>query len=111
MSKICNNHLVNIRKAVDAKGMGHLVAKTEETAKMRAGMWLAGNCPAEQFDPFVVSILEIHQKGREVFGPLPHEGCPLCAAEQIIQRKADNEWIDNCTDAMVVVAKVNGLIA
>lgn len=106
--KFCNTHSHDLLAAIKRKGMGSHVSMTPGEAATKARMWLAGslNSPRD-FDPYVVSTLEVFQKAKDNFGSLPEHICPFCVADTTLKCAAT--WIDNVTDAMVMVCEANGI--
>lgn len=106
--KLCSTHQHDLVRAVERKGMGHYVSKSAGEATLKARRWLQGTACAQEFDPFVVSVLEINKKVSEQLGDV-RGACPLCAVQHYMGSAADAEWIDNVTDLMVVTCQTNGL--
>jgi hypothetical protein len=106
---ICHKHLTELAKMLQRKGLGHLITEDPQKAAYKGRRWLRGNARPQDFDPQVVATLEIYQKVTSM-GYAP-TGCALCAVPALLRvASADAHWIDNVTDAMVVVAQVNGLM-
>lgn len=106
--KFCNTHGHDLLATIKRKGMGSHVSLSGEEASMKARKWLAGRLESPRdFDPYAVSTLEIFQKAKDNFGSVPEHICPLCVAETTLHCAAT--WIDNVTDAMVLVFEANGI--
>lgn len=109
--KLCSGHYIDLRRALQHKGIWHLCTVDAHLRGERAKMWLAGQCPAHQFDPFAVSLLEMRNKLSDLTGGHP-VGCLLCNAMKLLDNeKVPAAWLDNITDLMVVTARVNGLVS
>lgn len=109
--KHCSRHLHELSDALRKKNLWRLVQP--ERATELAGKWLAGHSRPDEFDPMVVSVLEINAKASQLCYGLSWAGseCPLCKVESVLQNSNAGEmWIDNVTDLMVVTAQVNGLM-
>jgi hypothetical protein len=96
--------------AIRKKGMGNLISLQDWEAKAKAKRWLEGTAPVGEFDPLVVAYLEINKKAFEMFNTHLRDECPLCAANRILKRNADKQWIDNISDLMYATCLANGLI-
>ena len=113
--KICSRHLHDLMQSIRYKGMGYLVTNDPQEARQRAEMWLAGNLPIEKFDPMVGATFEIYGKASELCGEFIErhryngsEPCPLCLVPKYLHDAgADTSWIENVTDALLVMAQVN----
>lgn len=113
--KLCTSHLYDLVKALNQKGLGHLITQDAVPAKIKAERWLAGIAKADEFDPLIVSIFEISKKAMEAMldrsMPRPQDRvCPLCVMNHVIGPACDREWTDNITDLMVVTARTNNLM-
>jgi len=108
--KHCARHFEDLYHMVKHKGMGSMVRP--EQAEQFAHYWLNGSAKVHEFDPLVVSVLEINKKAMELCGPAIKQGeCPLCTIAKVLQRKdAAETWIDNVTDAMLIFCKMNRLV-
>ncbi len=114
--KLCSSHYDDLRSALHHKGMAPLIGDIA-TLRERAERWLHGSVlPADGFDPLLVCTLEIYKKATEMIGThlnLPRPGgehyCPLCEADRRFGSTAASSWVDNCTDAVLVVCTANGL--
>lgn len=114
--KLCSSHYVDLRRAIQHKGMANLIGDTTTLAE-RAQRWLHGAAlPSDGFDPLMVSTLEMYKKAGELIGthlnlPRPdgQHYCPLCEAGRAFGGKAADSWVDNCTDMVLIVCQTNGL--
>lgn len=105
----CTRHSFELEAALKRKGLGKLIKwKSAEDVTRFTVRWLAGVATREEFDSYIVSSLEIMGKAHQ-FGFNPHI-CSLCeVCARLLKIDADDEWIDNVTDLMVLVAHVNHL--
>ena len=110
-TKMCAGHYHDLAAALRKKNLWFLVAQESSERERRAQEWLKGTAKFHEFDPLVVSMLEITQKCRMlVSGGLPM-GCSLCNAMKLLNdERVPEAWIDNITDLMVVTARINGLM-
>ena len=109
--KICGTHFDEVKKALIRKGLGHLIKdRNGEQLSDFAVRWLLGTATMEEFDPLVVAILEITNHAKIFIGMQPQDHrCPLCGVTYALGVGADDKWVDNVTDLMLLTSKVNGL--
>ena len=112
--KLCNSHWSDLVKAIKHKGLGRLISTHPEQAETRTRKWLAGTARPDDFDPLVVSTLEIYHKAAEMLGHAVTDRthghrCPLCEINRALQKQADAEWVDNVTDLMIVDCQTNNI--
>ena len=115
--KICGRHSHDLLDMIKRKGLMHLVNNDPKEVERRTKAWLLGIASRQEFDPYIIAVLEIYNKASEIIGHelerVSAEGrvpCPLCAVTRALQDAgADVKWIDNCTDAVLVAAEVNEL--
>lgn len=110
--KVCSRHISDLNAAIRRKGMGRLISPTEAESKRRAELWLAGRSTPRDIDPLAIAVLEIASKAQQIL-PIALNGsawCPLCEVVRILRKQdADEIWIDNCSDMMVVLCRVNNI--
>lgn len=103
--KICPGHWGKLRAALDARGIGHLGAKSGEEAVSNITEQLEGGSPA--YDPLMDCNNMIWSRGLEAGGLYlmgqKEDGshyCPICEA---ISHGAGDEkfWIDGPADAVL----------
>lgn len=94
--KFCQPHWAALRKAIDDRGLGHLVAKGGDVAAQRMveqndGLTLAN------FEPLMGAHNRILQKALEIggLGVLADDGCPL---ETLERMHAEGCRDPNCRD-------------
>lgn len=113
--KLCAKHMHALNAAIKRKGMGHLEPRDAEQAREFTYKWLSGQIHPDEFLPFVVAWLEISQKFQELAGPeylatLTEDACPLCHIPKLLRDGAADEiWLDNITDALVLFCDVNAI--
>lgn len=104
--KICEQHWADLRAAIHAKGMSHLVASNAEEVASRLRAELEGTADGKTFDPLMAAnnaiwAAALERGGLYLIGPRDDgsEYCPLCEARD---RGGQDpaQWIDGCTDAM-----------
>jgi hypothetical protein len=110
--KLCNNHMVSLHTMIKRKGMGSFITESSSEADVKAKAWLQGNARIEEIDPLVVASLEIYQKAFNTPGTYVNQPkfCALCEVKRTLGSKADEEWIDNVTDAIYATMLANGVI-
>lgn len=108
--KLCSGHLHDLSHAIKHKGLGRFI-NPERTTEF-ARKWLNGTASLHEFDPLVVSMLEINAKATQICGThLINGSCPLCTVERVLApNPAAETWIDNVSDCMLLFAKVNHLV-
>lgn len=108
MNKLCSGHSTDLFSALRRKGMRQHFHP--ERAAAFAREWVAGELKKGKVDVYVVSVMEINAKCSQMRILLLPEACPLCIVNRFFQRgDAAEKWIDNVTDAMVVMCRVNDL--
>lgn len=112
--KHCSKHMVELRDLLRKKGLGRYIGDDADLSKQRAQLWLQGLSSPGDFDPLVVSVLEIYQKVTTMKLPIDELGgqerCPLCLLPHFLGViTASDMWMDNVTDAMVIVARAHGM--
>lgn len=113
--KFCARHLTDLTAAIRRKGMIGLCHDDPAIVRHLAKRWLRGASGSKpsvtDFDPRVVAMLEICQKAHDVGLPRLAPACPICGAAKILQdNKVPDAWIDNVSDVLLLIAKVNNLI-
>lgn len=108
--KLCQRHISDLIGAIRRKGMGHLISVNDAQASARCAKWLDGKTTADEFDPLVVSMLEINHKASLVTNlSVTAPCCPLCEVERRMQRYVASSWIDNVTDMMILICETNAV--
>lgn len=102
----CDTHWAQLRKAVDDKGLGHLVSKSGEEAAARTTAHQAG---AEDFDPLLGCWMQINMQMMEDLGG-PYEECPMCILVKDQRPDLVENWIDGCTTSCREYCLVKGII-
>lgn len=108
MSDICQSHRDTITRELKRKGIYHLCAQQEEVINRRTAMWLKGNVMQHEFDPLIVTQLELRAKAKRMIPTLALGDCPLCAARSM-GNDTDAIWISGFTDLTLAVVKQNNL--
>ena len=114
--KLCNKHIHELNFALKRKGLGHLISKSDEEARAKAMRWVQGTTPEGEFDPLVVSVLEIYKKAADMVGQRAVDGCALCLVHKELGHRAlyvddlAQSWIDNISDHMLATCLFNGLM-
>lgn len=108
--KLCTGHQSDLKKALERKGLWRYVALDAAEAQHRTRLWLAGHCQTQELDPLVIVVCEFKSKAMQYGVADTPNTCPLCGAAKLLElAKLPESWIDNCTDQVLLVFKVNGL--
>lgn len=113
--KFCARHQADVNQALQRKGMWQLVTNDPQEVERRAVLWLQGRASRQEVDPLVVTTYEIQAQALRSVGQYLNsptvEYCPLCeAAVHFKSAVLPDSWIDNCTDAVLILCHTNGLI-
>jgi len=128
--QFCQPHWDKLRKAIEDRGMSHLIAKDGQTALENTVADLDAakqgvDPPKETFDPLMSSFWAINSRALECGGlylmTQKEDGtdwCPLCEldahspADQIPPpyEKHSDSWINGCADSQLAHARKLGLI-
>lgn len=112
--KFCTNHWEALRKAIEDRGLSHLVAKDGETAASNMKAELEGQKSPQNYDPLMDAHWMITNRALKMGGlylmTVDADGnhyCPLCE----VGKHGGNpqEWIDGCTDSILAHCQTNGL--
>lgn len=113
--KFCENHWADLRKAIEDKGMGHLVAKDGQTALASTVAQLEGTDDNSDFDPLMGCYWRINGEILKIRGFMymaedaPHNGCAMCEPDEANPDWAA-KWIDGCTNEALVEARLRKLV-
>ena len=107
MNNLCPRHSYDLLSMIKRKGMERHITQHTADVRRKTLLWLRGQSQPQDFDPYIVSSLEIIKKARDEYGAAHNGGCPLCYVEHLLG--AADAWIDNVTDLMVVTCHANGL--
>lgn len=118
--KFCMPHWNALRAAIDARGMGHLVAKSGAEAVEGLVLELEGRAAEAMFDPLMAAHNMISSHALEVGGLylLTGDYCPVCEFCQHAppppegHRYPTNDayMIDGPADAVLAMARQQGLV-
>lgn len=107
--KFCASHFHDLDHTLKHKGMGRFINPAH--AETFAQRWLDGTATILEFDPLVVSVLEIKAKTVQMGMVCLNGDCPLCAANRALQNlDTADAWIDNISDLMLITCKTNNLL-
>jgi hypothetical protein len=83
--KYCQPHWDQLRRAIESRGMAHLIAKSGEQAAMRIEEELIGQATKHTFDPLMAAHNMVLERATRYFGLslfVPNEDgsekCPVC---------------------------------
>jgi hypothetical protein len=118
--KFCMPHWNALRAAIEARGMGHLVAKTGAEAVEGLVLELEGRAAEAFFDPLMTahSMISSHVLGFAGLYLLTGDHCPVCEFCKHAppppdgHRYATNDayMIDGPADAVLAMAQEQGLV-
>ncbi len=122
--KMCVPHWNALRTTVIGKGMGDLIAPDNKAIMARAIEELEGTATPATYDPLQASYwmlmgMALQTGGLYLMGDKPGDGgeyCPLCEVESAGVRLEGEaglavEWINGCTDSVLVYCREQGLLA
>ncbi len=117
--KFCEPHWQELKDAIRARGLWHLVASSSEAAFERAKAELGGKGTLATYDPLMAAHWAICSRAIELGGLYLLEGpyCPLCELDAHTKNpdgsKSDppqsREWIKGVSDAVERFCIENGL--
>lgn len=103
----CTFHFEGLAHAMRHRGMAALIRP--ERAAVFVDSWLKGTAPFYEFDPLIVSSLEVRSKCMQL--GVPNEGCPLCCANKYVDLPdCDDVWTAAVADLMLHQARLRGLV-
>lgn len=107
--KFCQDHWNNLREAISARGLDHLVARSGEEAIQRAEQEINNTATDANYDPLMSAHWMIMGNALQGSGLYLMTGdyCPLCEVNKY--GGSDQEWIDGATDAVLEYCKENYL--
>jgi hypothetical protein len=122
--KFCDDHVAKLRAAISARGLEHLVTKSESEAVARAKAEAEGNLPEGLYDPLLCAEHMIASKALELGGMYLLKGdyCPVCEAmvhasgtkdsngRMITDKIVEKDWIDGPADAVLAYCRAQGLL-
>lgn len=117
--KFCQPHWDALREAINARGLGHLVAVNGRDAHARAVAELKGEADVSDFDPLMAAHNMILSRATQDFGLALFTGdyCPVCEYLKVYPPPApDSKWasndeyfIEGPADAVLEIARELGV--
>lgn len=109
--KMCQQHWVALRAAIDARGLSHLIAKNGEAAVEKTLGELQGQAESETYDPLLSAYFAIMGNALEMGGMylLTGDFCPICESEAHGVHPAE-WWFTHAADEQLQRAKELGLV-
>ena len=105
--QFCQLHWGQLRKAIDDRGLSHLVAKNGYEAAKNTLAEAKGQ--PSNYDPLMPAHWMILSQSMEVFGlQVLGDCCPLCEVA-CVEGGVDQEWITGCADAILRYCQENGM--
>lgn len=110
--KMCQPHWDALRKAIEDRGLYHLVAKDGKTAIDNLKAELEGRGDKSNYDPLMTANLMICDTALQMGGLylLNGEHCPLCEAAKHLGANAPEVWINGCTDSILEYCQKHGIV-
>jgi hypothetical protein len=109
--KICADHWLHLRAAIEERGLAKFVARSGEDALAVITARLHGVEPTTAFEPLMNANFAIWARYTEGVGmdALAFEGCPLCEVEAFHTGLAQ-DWIDGSAEDQLAHARHIGLV-
>lgn len=117
--RMCQQHWDALRSAIEARGLGHLIAANGGEAVMRMKAELHGKSDLDDFDPLMAAHNLIGERSVHVFGLWIMQGalCPVCELLKVTppppagHRYATNElyFIDGPADSVLAFCEEHGI--
>ena len=119
--KICDDHWLQLRKAIDDRGLGPFVAKNEEHAADNLMSQIRGTNTKENYDPLMSATYMIWSNALESFGMgiiQSDAPCPLCLLDKHVKecteatcnKQTGTDWIGFAADGQIEEARQLGLL-
>ena len=117
--KLCSDHWTKLRAAIDARGLGSLVAEDGDTARRALVLEMTAGPSIDSFEPLIGAAIAIYHNAVQALGPVVmvdepdgSERCPLCFLVKAHDEYCIGEgcmvpagyfesWIDHAADAQV----------
>ena len=112
--KFCETHWAELRRAIDERGLSHLVAKDGHAAAERLVSELDGTANDRTYDPLMDAHNMILTRALEQGGLylLGGDFCPVCEAIAHTNEMAEavrSHWIDGPAEAVLAYCREHGL--
>lgn len=119
--KLCDDHWLQLKQAIDDRGLGPFVAKDEEQGVDNLLSQIQGTDTKENYDPLMSATYMIWGNALESFGIgiiQPDAPCPLClldnhvaeCTEATCNKQTGKDWIKFAADGQYEAAKELGLL-
>ena len=119
--QFCQGHWDTLKKAIDERGLSHLIAKDGQAAVAEAKDQLNGTTdPSVAPDPLMQAHWMITGRVMEIAGlgmmyeeecaicDLPTGHCPLCEVEHGAGPGSAQNWINGCADQILAEYRQSG---
>ena len=112
----CYKHKMEMREAIEAKGLGHLISKSKLQSMKRVYKELneeyAIKDPVIHAWAAVIHYVIAHIGINKIFelDELGNPRCPLCEVKKHGGLGSDQEWIESAADGQVEEAREAGLL-
>lgn len=119
--KICQKHWDDLRVAIEARGLMHLVAKNGAVAGQTIEHQLNGDQSNQNYDPLMAANFAIWTQALHSFGlemMAPDAPCPLCYKTELESTCTDpncgkqtgDMWVQFAADDQLAAARERGLV-
>jgi len=114
---MCQEHWDRLRRAIDERGLSHLIARDSKRALEALTKEAEGTAGPNDYDPFMAANWAIMSQALKCGGLyLMEDGpdgpyCPLCEAAKHGGEGTDREWIIGSCDYQLEYARSIGLAA
>ena len=115
--KFCQSHWDRLKDAIEARGMGGLIAKSAEAVTHRIQQEVAGTATAKTFDPLMAAHWGICTNALRAGGlylltmdETGKERCPLCELHENVGAQHVDTWITEASEESLRYCQRNGLV-
>lgn len=106
----CAQHWGQLRLAIDARGLSHLVDANADVTRKRIERSIRRSEPFEfQCDPLTMAFFTLNEAALERAGPRVLGKCPFCLLATEGHARLAHVWIDECCDMQEWLAHRAGL--
>jgi len=107
---MCESHWVLCRKAIQKRGLSHLVSKTQKEAVSRIKKDMRSETPTRDYDPMLHLVMFIYHKYIDNIDELDIENdderhCPLCDIAKKVNKIASQLYLDIAADEIEEMCK------